>query len=134
MEHFIKVANVAEVKPGKARLVHTKGVSIAVFNSAGVFYAIQGHCSGDGASLSDAILRESVIVCARDGAQFYLPTGECIAPHSLNPLVVYPVRIDGDSITIAPKATLAADACSFKDVKPERRFVARSLYRILTSA
>jgi 3-phenylpropionate/trans-cinnamate dioxygenase ferredoxin subunit len=126
MEPFIKVANVSDVKPAKARLVQINGVGIAVFNSAGAFYAIQGHCSGDGASLSEGILCESVVVCARDSAQFYLPTGECIGPHSLNPLVVYPVRVDGDSITIAPKLALSMDPCSFREVKPEWPLAARS--------
>ena len=48
MERFIEVANVKEINPGQARLIHFGYQSIAIFNVGGAFYVTDEFCTGDG--------------------------------------------------------------------------------------
>ena len=106
MKRFIKVANVRDVKPGRAELFQMEGILIAIFNAGGAFYAIEDYCTGDGGSLSEGTLMGSMIQCPCDQARFYLPTGECIHPLILKRLATYRVRIDGDEVKIGVKEAM----------------------------
>jgi nitrite reductase/ring-hydroxylating ferredoxin subunit len=101
MEKFKKIANVDEIEPGRCKLFQIHGVSIAIFNADGAFYAVQDYCTGDGGSLSEGTMIGSAVICASDKALFYLPTGECVDPPHLTRLAVYEVRIAGNEIKIA---------------------------------
>jgi 3-phenylpropionate/trans-cinnamate dioxygenase ferredoxin subunit len=106
-----RIANVGEVEPGRCKLIRVDGVSIALFNAGGAFYAVQDYCTGDGGSLSEGALIGSAVICAADKALFYLPTGECVDPPHLARLAVYRVRIVSSEIRIsleeAPSNTAA---------------------------
>ncbi len=99
-KQYRKIANVEEVESGKCKLFQMHGVSVALFNAAGAFYAVQDYCPGDGGSLSEGTLIGSAVMCASDKALFYLPTGECVDPQHLPRLAVYEVRIAGEEITV----------------------------------
>ena len=103
MDRFMRVAGVAEIKPGKAKFIHLDGIGIAVFNAGGAFYALEDCCGKDGASLSAGLLVGTMVECPNDGARFYLPTGECIDPLTLRSVTSFRVRIEGDEITIERK-------------------------------
>jgi nitrite reductase/ring-hydroxylating ferredoxin subunit len=75
---FVKVANVNKLTRGTAKLIDLEGLSIAVFNADGAFYALEDSCPFDGASLSDGWVAGSVVECRGDRARFFLPTGECL--------------------------------------------------------
>jgi len=101
MDKLVTLANVSDVKPGRSKLVQVHGIGIAIFNTAGAFYALQDCCTGDGGSLSEGILTGSMIQCVSDNAVFYLPTGECIDPQNLKRLAVCRVIIERDEIKIS---------------------------------
>ena len=75
---FVNVAEVDKLARGTAKLIHVEGLSIALFNADGAFYALQDPCPFDGASLSDGWINGSVVECRGDRARFFLPTGECL--------------------------------------------------------
>lgn len=75
---FVNVAKVDKLTRGTAKLIRVEGLSIALFNADGAFYALQDPCPFDGASLSDGWITGSVVECAGDRARFFLPTGECL--------------------------------------------------------
>ena len=50
MSKLIKVAETKDVAPGSARVVEAEGTSIALFNVAGTFHAIDNTCSPRAAS------------------------------------------------------------------------------------
>jgi len=99
MERFIEVANVKEINPGRARLIHFGYQSIAIFNVGGAFYATDEFCTGDGGSLSEGTLIGTTIRCSADNCTYYLPTGECL-DSTTHPLTTYAVHIHGDVIKI----------------------------------
>ena len=117
MERFIKVASVSEVKPGKGKLVHVAGNGdIAIFNTNGAFYATQGHCPGDGGSLSGGTLDGSGIECPSDKARFFLPTGECVDPRGIQSLNTYRVQIEGNEVQIDLEENLTDEISKEKAV------------------
>jgi nitrite reductase/ring-hydroxylating ferredoxin subunit len=75
---FVKIAEVDKLARGTAKLIHVEGLSIALFNADGAFYALEDSCPFDGASLSDGWVTGSVVECRGDRARFFLPTGECL--------------------------------------------------------
>ena len=103
MDRFMIVAGVAEIMPGKAKLIQVDGIGIAVFNADGAFYALEDCCAKDGASLSAGLLVGTMVECANDGSRFYLPTGECIDPLALRSVTSFRVWIDGDEVTVERK-------------------------------
>jgi nitrite reductase/ring-hydroxylating ferredoxin subunit len=100
METFINVAKVDEIKRGKGKLALVKGLSVAVLNSDGAFYAVDDSCPFDGASLSDGILKGSLIECPGDKARFFVPTGECLRPPEGKHLRTYRIRVDRNDIAV----------------------------------
>ena len=105
MDRFIRVAGVAEIKPGKAKFIHLGGIGIAVFNADRAFYALEDCCAKDGASLSQGMLVGTIVECPNDRAKFYLPTGECIDPLTLRSVTSFRVWIDGQDINVELKET-----------------------------
>jgi 3-phenylpropionate/trans-cinnamate dioxygenase ferredoxin component len=75
---FVNVAEVDKLARGTAKLIHVEGLSIALFNADGAFYALEDSCPFDGASLSHGWVTGSVVECRGDRARFFLPTGECL--------------------------------------------------------
>jgi nitrite reductase/ring-hydroxylating ferredoxin subunit len=109
MERFIEVASVDEVKRGRGKVVFVEGLSIAVLNSDGAFYAIEDSCPFDGASLSDGVLKGSVIECLGDKARFFVPTGECLSQPEAKHLRSYRVRVDKDDVLVDLGQSLAPE-------------------------
>jgi 3-phenylpropionate/trans-cinnamate dioxygenase ferredoxin component len=112
---YKKIANVDAIEPGRCKLFQIHGVSIALFNTDGAFYAVQDYCTGDGGSLSEGTMIGSAVICASDKALFYLPTGECVDPQHLTRLTVYKVRIAGNEITIALEEAPSSAGLSRRD-------------------
>jgi nitrite reductase/ring-hydroxylating ferredoxin subunit len=109
MERFVNVAKVDEVKRGKGKLVLVEGLSVALLNSDGAFYAIEDSCPLDGASLSDGFLAGSLIECPGDKARFFVPTGDCLWPREGKHLRSYRIRVDRDDISVDLGRSLAPD-------------------------
>ena len=99
MKSLVVVAQVEDIKPGRAGLFHLGCHSIAIFNVGGAFYATDEYCTGDGGSLSEGTLLGTTITCSSDGCIYYLPTGESL--HSkTKPLTTYSVHVHGETIML----------------------------------
>ena len=70
---FVNVAEVDKLARGTAKLIHVEGLSIALFNADGAFYALEDSCPFDGASLSHGWVTGSVVECRGDRARFFSP-------------------------------------------------------------
>lgn len=99
MEKLIEVANVKDIEPGRAKLIHLGYQSIAIFNAGGAFYAIDEYCSRDGGSLSEGRLVGTTILCSADRCTYYLPTGECL-DSTTKPLPTYAVHVHGEVVKL----------------------------------
>ncbi len=100
MSDWINVIEKDQLGPGDHVVVDVDDVEIAVFNINGDFLAIEDVCTHDGAELASGELEGEAIVCPRHGAKFCLRTGAVLAPPAYEPVSVFPVRIDGDTIQV----------------------------------
>ena len=107
MERFIEVVNVDEVERGRGKVAFVEGVSMAILNADGAFYAIEDSCPFDGASLSDGFLNGSVVECVGDKARFFVPTGECLSQPEGKHLRSYRVRVDKEAVLVDLGQSLA---------------------------
>jgi 3-phenylpropionate/trans-cinnamate dioxygenase ferredoxin subunit len=106
MERFIEVVNVDEVER-RGNVAFVEGLSIAILNADGAFYAIDDSCPFDGASLSDGFLNRSVVECVGDKARFFVPTGECLSQPEGKHLRSYRVRVDKEDVFVDLRQSLA---------------------------
>ena len=94
-----KVADVAEVGDGQARVVEVDGRSVAVFNVAGHFYAIDNVCPHRGGPLGEGDVEGAIVVCPWHGWRWDVTTGA----NANNPAVkmaCFPVSVDNGAVFV----------------------------------
>ncbi|HEY8539561.1 MAG TPA: non-heme iron oxygenase ferredoxin subunit [Steroidobacteraceae bacterium] len=77
---WIPVAPADQIADGDYAQVEVDGVTVAVFNIGGTFYAIEDTCTHDGGELAGGALEGDVVICPRHGARFCLRTGAALSP------------------------------------------------------
>jgi 3-phenylpropionate/trans-cinnamate dioxygenase ferredoxin subunit len=102
MTDYVRVASAADIPPGTMKQVEVAGVRVALVNLGGEFVAIDDTCSHEEASLSRGTLTGEVVVCPKHGARFNVKTGRVLALPAVRSVAVYPVRVEGDEILVAP--------------------------------
>jgi 3-phenylpropionate/trans-cinnamate dioxygenase ferredoxin subunit len=102
MPETIDICPVAELEPGRMRLVEWEGLEIGVFNCAGTVYAIEDRCSHDDGPLVEGTLDEQActIECPRHGSRFDLRTGKPITLPAYVPVDTFPVIIENETIKL----------------------------------
>jgi nitrite reductase (NADH) small subunit len=95
---WVPVARLADLGTGDRALVTVGGTEIALFRIAERVYAIQGHCPHRAGPLIRGFLEPGpAIRCPMHGWRYDLASGESDRPARA---VVYPVRVDGDRISV----------------------------------
>jgi len=100
MATWIKVATLADVPEGSTRLVEAGGEPVCLYNFGGTICATQDTCTHAQASLSDGFMDGDLIECPLHQATFDVRTGKAMSPPATEDLRVYPVRVDGDEISV----------------------------------
>ena len=95
------VGPAAELPAGSRRVYEVAGRFIAVYNVAGVLYAIEDVCTHDGNPLADGPLEGLEVVCPRHGARFCLKTGEALSPPAYEPVATFAVAIKDGRLSVA---------------------------------
>jgi 3-phenylpropionate/trans-cinnamate dioxygenase ferredoxin subunit len=95
-----RVASTADVPPGSVRVFQVNGRSIALANLDGAFYAVDNLCTHDNGPLGEGTLWNGTIECPRHGARFDIKTGAVKALPAVRPVRAYPVRLDGDEVSV----------------------------------
>ena len=93
----LTLSSLLEGKPVK---VEKNGHTICVARVGNEVFAVDDTCSHSDASLSEGDVTDFKIECWLHGAEFDLRTGEALTPPAVAPINVYPVSVDGDSVTI----------------------------------
>lgn len=98
MAEFLKVADAADVRPGRLAAFDVVGAErIAVANVAGTLYGFDDTCTHLGCSLAEGQLEGTVVTCPCHFSEFDVRTGDVLAGPALEPVRSYPVRIrDGE--------------------------------------
>jgi 3-phenylpropionate/trans-cinnamate dioxygenase ferredoxin subunit len=90
----------ATLAAGKPVKIEKNGRTICVARVGDQVFAIDDTCSHADASLSEGDITDFKIECWLHGAEFDLRTGEALTPPAVAPIKVYPVIVDGDSVTV----------------------------------
>ena len=97
---FHVVAQSGDVNEDEPVAVTVGRVDIGLYKLDGEIYALDDICPHAYACLSDGYIDEGQIECPLHGAGFDIKTGKALtAPASID-LRVYPVKIDGDQISV----------------------------------
>ena len=99
MANFVKVASLANLKPGGAMTVEVAGKTLALYNVAGKVYATDNTCLHQGGPLGEGILEGEIISCPWHMWEYNVCTGEKVGSPSLK-VATYPVEIEGTDIKV----------------------------------
>ena len=100
MKEFVKVAETAEVPPGKMKKATVDGEEILIVNVEGKYYAMRNKCTHRGGDLSKGSLSGKVVKCPRHGAKFDVTTGEVAAGPAKKSEQTYEAKVEGNNIML----------------------------------
>ena len=107
-DDFVRVADVADVPPGKLKQVDVEGMTLVVGNDDGDLFALSGWCSHEGSELRLGTLQDHVLTCFAHQWTYNVKTGDPIWPPLARVapgyrLRTYRVRVEGDAILVSRK-------------------------------
>jgi len=100
MSKLVIIAETKDLLPGTGKVVEADGRSIALFNVAGTFYAIDNACAHQGGPLGEGDLAGDVVTCPWHGAQFNVKTGAVLAPPAREGVRSFPVKVQGNDLLV----------------------------------
>ncbi|MGQ0550285.1 MAG: Rieske (2Fe-2S) protein [Armatimonadota bacterium] len=95
-----KAAKVSDVPEGGAKAVDVGGVAVALFHRPDGWYAIEHTCPHRGGPLAEGEVEDHMVTCPWHGSQFDVRTGALISPPATRPVRAFPVKIEGEDVTI----------------------------------
>jgi nitrite reductase/ring-hydroxylating ferredoxin subunit len=95
------VAKVGDLKPGDVIGVIAEGIPMIVGLDGDRYFAMQRQCVHRGGDLADGIVSRGHVVCANHGWRFSTATGRHDQASDVC-LVVYGIRVNGESIEVDP--------------------------------
>jgi len=98
---FVRACRIDDVEDGGALRVMIGTTPIAVVRSDGEVYAIHDVCSHANVALSEGEIEDQTIECWLHGSRFDLVTGRPTGLPATQPVPVYPVRVEGDSVLVS---------------------------------
>ncbi len=108
---FTPVSSLADLPPGTSKRVYAAGEAVALFNVNGMVYAVSNRCTHARASLSEGSVDPAacVVTCPWHEGRFSLETGQVLGGPPALPLPTYRVKLEGETILIAPPAIEARE-------------------------
>ena len=97
---FIAIAKTSDVPLGQVAVFDHQGLSIALCNVEGRFYAVENLCSHDDGPLEDGFLEGCSIECPRHGARFDVRTGEVLQMPAAYPIRTFETKVENDTVFV----------------------------------
>ena len=91
----------SSLQAGKPVRIEKNGESICVTRVGDQVFAVNDVCSHSDASLSEGDVTDFKIECWLHGAEFDLRTGEALTPPATEPLEIFSIVTDGNTVTIS---------------------------------
>ncbi|HTD70141.1 MAG TPA: chlorite dismutase family protein [Gemmatimonadales bacterium] len=109
---YTPVATLADLPAGASRRVYVGGDAVALFNVQGTVYAIANRCTHARASLSEGTVDPAgcTVTCPWHEGVFSLETGQVLGGPPSLPVLAYRVKLEGDTVFIAPPSSHPAPA------------------------
>jgi len=100
MSKLVKIAATTDVPPGTGKAVEIEGKSIALFNVAGTFHAIDNTCPHEGGPLGEGALVGEVVTCPWHNTEFNVKTGAALGPLTDDDVRRFPVKVQGTDVLV----------------------------------
>lgn len=100
MSKWIDAGSTNEIPMGEFKTIENNGITIAIFNLAGNFYAIDDCCPHQHLPIADGLVEDFCITCPHHGAKFDMRTGERLSDPVCDDLTTYQVRIENNIIQV----------------------------------
>lgn len=97
---YYVVAARSELEATPQMHVELNGKEILLCRDGDSYHAVSYFCSHAEFTLEGGMIRNGCITCPYHGAEFSLATGEVLAPPAFEPLEVFPLQVDEDTIAI----------------------------------
>lgn len=98
---YRRVAEAKDIPLGQGTVVEVDGKQIALFNVAGVFYAVENACAHRGGPLGEGTLRGTTVNCPWHGAQFDVTSGQVLGPPASRNVTSYATQVEDGSVWVA---------------------------------
>ena len=99
MAEFVRVAALADVKPGHGIVAEANGKTLAVFNVDGGIHAINNTCCHRDGPLGEGELEGNIVTCPGHGWRYDVTTGACMNNPSVK-VEAYQVKIEGADVKV----------------------------------
>ena len=99
MAEFVRVAALADIKPGQGIVTEANGKALAVFNVDGTIHAINNTCCHREGPLGEGELEGNIVTCPWHGWRYNVTTGACINNPSAK-VEAYQVKIEGENVKV----------------------------------
>jgi nitrite reductase/ring-hydroxylating ferredoxin subunit len=100
MPSRLEVCKVDEVGVGEARRVEVGGLTLAIYNLEGAFFATDDACTHGPGSLSEGFIDGCVVECNFHQGRFDIPTGEVVGPPCMVPVKTYTTHVEDGRVYI----------------------------------
>jgi 3-phenylpropionate/trans-cinnamate dioxygenase ferredoxin subunit len=100
MAEFITVSPEGQLSAGEMKAFKVADLKIVVARVGEQLYAFGDTCSHRHCPLSRGELEETIVTCPCHGSQFDVSTGAVVRGPAEDPVLSYPVRVEGDVIQV----------------------------------
>ena len=100
MPKTVKVAEVSEFGPGEGKTVEVEGVSLALFNVDGTYFAISNACTHVGGSLGEGALIGNEVTCPLHAARFDVTCGKVLSGPASSDAKSFAVSLVGNEVFV----------------------------------
>ena len=99
---FVKVASKNEIRSGYGKVVDINGVSIAILNDNGKFFAINNTCAHMQGPIGEGSCESGKVTCPWHGWTYDLKTGKNTFNENIK-LETYEVKIKDEDVLVNPE-------------------------------
>jgi nitrite reductase/ring-hydroxylating ferredoxin subunit len=100
MPSRVELCKVDDVAAGEVRRIEAGGLTLAVYNLDGAFYATDDACTHGPGSLSEGFVDGDTIECNFHQGVFNIRTGECVRPPCMIPVKTYRTVVEDGRVFV----------------------------------
>ena len=97
---YLRACALADVPTDEALGVTVDRYDVAIARDGDAVFALQDLCSHAAVALSEGEVTDGAIECWLHGSRFDLRTGRPTGPPATQPVPVYPVFVEGDTVFV----------------------------------
>ncbi len=97
---YIPVASIDDVEDGDIKKIKVEGLTLALFNVEGAYFALDHLCTHEDVSLVDGFVDGFEVECPKHSGRFDIRTGKATAAPCAVDCRSFPIKIVGDQVLV----------------------------------